>query len=202
MKDGKMFFIVVPKGEAERAMNTLRECGAMGGTIVSAKGTASSSLLSILGFGESRREILLSMVDSSSVGKCLKGLDGIKAKGIAAVLGNDGGDEMESEKWTMVEIICEMGYADDCMAEARKAGAGGGTIIKGHGTAREDDVKFFGYPITGEKEVVVIVEKEETAKRIVEAVSAMPLLSKKGKAVVFSLPVSHFKALGDTTPHK
>ena len=101
---------------------------------------------------------------------------------------------MEKE-WTMIQVICEMGYADDIMAEARKAGAGGGTIIKGHGTAKEDDVKFFGYPITSEKEVLVIVETNEKAEEIVKAIESLPLLSKKGKAVMFTLPVTSFVPL-------
>ena len=89
-----------------------------------------------------------------------------------------------------------MGYGDDVMAEARKAGAGGGTIIKGHGTAKADDVKFFGYPITSEKEVLVIVETDEKAKRITKAIESLPILTKKGKAVVFTLPVTSFASLG------
>ena len=79
------------------------------------------------------------------------------------------------------------------MAEARKVGAKGGTIIKGHGTAKDDDVKFFGYPITSEKEVLVIVEKTEVAKAIMEKVESLPYISKKGKAAVFGIPVSYFR---------
>ena len=102
---------------------------------------------------------------------------------------------MERE-WTMIEIICEMGYGDDVMAEARKAGASGGTIIKGHGTAKEDDVKFFGYPIVSEKEVLMIVETKEKAEKITKAIESLPILSNKGKAVVFTLPVSSFVSFG------
>ena len=38
----------------------------------------------------------------------------------------------------MIQVICENGYADDIMAAARKEGAKGGTILKGHGTAKEN----------------------------------------------------------------
>ena len=40
----------------------------------------------------------------------------LKAKGIAAFLG---GEKMDN-KWTMIEVICEMGYADDIMADVLK----------------------------------------------------------------------------------
>ena len=189
-KDG-MLFLVVERGSAEKAMDILRLNGALGGTVLNARGTASSSLLSILGFGDSKREVILSMMKDDVWDASKDEVKRLRTKGKAAFLG---GEKMEKE-WTMIQVICEMGYADDIMAEARKAGAGGGTIIKGHGTAKEDDVKFFGYPITSEKEVLVIVETNEKAEEIVKAIESLPLLSKKGKAVMFTLPVTSFVPL-------
>ncbi len=189
-KDG-MLFLVVERGSAEKAMDILRSNGALGGTVLNSRGTASSSLLSILGFGDSKREVILSMMKDDVWDASKDEVKRLKTKGKAAFLG---GEKMEKE-WTMIQVICEMGYADDIMAEARKAGAGGGTIIKGHGTAKEDDVKFFGYPITSEKEVLVIVETNEKAEEIVKAIESLPLLSKKGKAVMFTLPVTSFVPL-------
>lgn len=191
MKKYGMLFLVVERGSAEKAMDILRLNGALGGTVLNARGTASSSLLSILGFGDSKREVILSMMKDDVWDASKDEVKRLKTKGKAAFLG---GEKMEKE-WTMIQVICEMGYADDIMAEARKAGAGGGTIIKGHGTAKEDDVKFFGYPITSEKEVLVIVETNEKAEEIVKAIESLPLLSKKGKAVMFTLPVTSFVPL-------
>ena len=187
-----MLFLVVEKGMAERAMDILRSNGALGGTVLNARGTASSSLLSILGFGDSKREVILSMMEKSVWEASKESMKRLRSKGIAALLGSE---EMERE-WTMIEIICEMGYGDDVMAEARKAGASGGTIIKGHGTAKEDDVKFFGYPIVSEKEVLMIVETKEKAEKITKAIESLPILSNKGKAVVFTLPGSSFVSFG------
>lgn len=191
MKKDGMLFLVVERGSAEKAMDILRLNGALGGTVLNARGTASSSLLSILGFGDSKREVILSMMKDDVWDASKDEVKRLRTKGKAAFLG---GEKMEKE-WTMIQVICEMGYADDIMAEARKAGAGGGTIIKGHGTAKEDDVKFFGYPITSEKEVLVIVETNEKAEEIVKAIESLPLLSKKGKAVMFTLPVTSFVPL-------
>ena len=52
MSRNGMLFLVVGKGMAEKAMDILRSKGALGGTVINARGTASSSLLSVLGFGE------------------------------------------------------------------------------------------------------------------------------------------------------
>lgn len=166
MNRNGMLFLVMERGKAEKAMEILRNNGSQGGTVINARGTASSSLLSILGFGDTRRDVILSMMEEGIWKASKEDVERLKTKGIAAFMG---GSDMEGN-WTMIQVICEMGYGDDVMAEARKAGAGGGTIIKGHGTAKGDDVKFFGYPITSEKEILVIVEKTEKAEEIIKAI--------------------------------
>lgn len=188
MSKGKMLFLVTEKGKAEKAIEILRDKGASGGTVLRARRTASSSLLSILGFGDTKREVLLSMVEEDKTDIMEEAVKTLDTKGISAFLGGD----MENNRWTMIEIICEMGYADDIMAVARKAGCSGGTVIKGHGTAKEEDVKFFGYPITSEKEILTIVETKEKAEEILKALKKIEFLSQKGKAVIFTLPVSSF----------
>lgn len=174
-------------------MAHLRQAGATGGTVMYARGTASSSLLAILGFSDSHREVVVSVVEDKDAESVFHAAADMNEKGIVAMVGING--ENRVENWEMIQVICEAGYADDCMAAARKAGASGGTIIKGRGTAEKDDVKFFGYPISSEKEILVIVEEREKAGKILDEIGKLPFLSKRGKAVVFSLPVSSFKSM-------
>ena len=61
----------------------------------------------------------------------------------------------------LITVILNSGYADDAMAAARKAGAGGGTVIKARGTAKEGDESFFGVQIVPEKEMLLIVVDHE-----------------------------------------
>lgn len=193
MNSGKMLMAIVNKGDAKMVMEALRASGARGGTIINAHGTAPTSILAMLGLGDKRKEVLLSMIDCSIEKRCLDSLKGLKTKGVVTLLGK-GGDESMKE-WVMVQVICEYGYADDIMAAARKEGAKGGTILKGHGTAKEDDTKFFGYQITAEKEILLIIEEKNKAERIIDSINNLPFLAKKGKAVIFSLPVSHFSTI-------
>ena len=195
MIKGKMLFAIVNKGEAGKVMDAIRSRGALGGTVLNAHGTAPTSILSMLGLGDSKKEILLSMLNDRIEKDCVDSLRGIKCKGVVALLGEKGENDMK-EDLVMIQVICENGYADDIMDAARKEGAKGGTVIKGHGTAKADDTKFFGYPITAEKEVLVIVEEKTKAERIISAIDGLPFLKQKGKAVIFSLPVSHFSTIG------
>ena len=194
MIKGKMLFAIVNKGEAGKVMDAIRSRGAYGGTVLNAHGTAPTSILSMLGLGDSKKEILLSMLNDRIEKDCVDSLRGIKCKGVVALLGEKGENDMK-EDLVMIQVICENGYADDIMDAARKEGAKGGTVIKGHGTAKADDTKFFGYPITAEKEVLVIVEEKAKAERIISAIDSLPFLKQKGKAVIFSLPVSHFSTI-------
>ena len=82
------------------------------------------------------------------------------------------------------------------MVTARKAGASGGTVINAHGTSTEDDVKFFGAPLVPEKEILMIVMEKEKADSVVEAISSMEILKKKGMGIIFSIPVRTFSNLG------
>ena len=112
-----------------------------------------------------------------------------------AMVIDDEEDAMDSG-WRLIEIVCERGYSDDIMAVARKAGAGGGTVVNAHGTSTEDDVRFFGSPLVPEKELLMIVIEKGKADAVMEAVISMEILRKKGMGIVFSLPVTNFQMLG------
>ena len=100
-------------------------------------------------------------------------------------------------KWRLVTVIVEKGYADDVMAEAREAGAKGGTVVHGHGTANEYDAIFCGVHLVPEKEILLIVAEEETVDEIKNRISSMDCLCEKGMGVMFSVPVSDFSILGN-----
>ncbi len=102
----------------------------------------------------------------------------------------------ETSDYRLVHVIVNKGYAEDAMAAARKAGAGGGTILHARGTAREDDAKFFGVPIVPEKDTLLILVPTEKASAVFDAIRSLPCLAEKGSGIVFTLPVSDFSVLG------
>ena len=194
MMDSCMLIAIVGKGQAKTAMKAARSAGAPGGTIAYARGTASSSILAALGIGDSSKEVLFSVIKDADADRIMAAVRSSHARGMAMVI-DDEEDSMDSG-WRLIEIICEKGYSDDIMAVARKAGAGGGTVVSAHGTSTEDDVKFFGSPLVPEKEILMIVIEKSKAEAVIAAVSAMEILQKKGMGIVFSLPVTSFQNLG------
>ena len=192
--DSCMLIVILGKGQAKTAMKAAREAGASGGTVFSARGTASSTILAALGLGDSSKEVLFSVIKDADAIDILNAVKGSRTKGVAMVI-DDEEDAMDSG-WRLIEIVCERGYSDDIMAVARKAGAGGGTVVNAHGTSTEDDVRFFGSPLVPEKELLMIVIEKGKADAVMEAVSSMEILRKKGMGIVFSLPVTNFQMLG------
>ncbi len=194
---GYMMIAIVNRGTGDSVMAAARAAGAPGGTIANATGTATSTIMAALGLGDKQKEILYSMIREDQLEKVEMAVSSVKTKGVVLFLDCRGKEiDMDNAKWTMIEVISEKGYAEDIMAAARKAGAKGGSIIIAHGTAKDEDAKFFGRPIVNDKEMLIIVVERDKADAIESAIESMEVLNEKGKAILFRLPVTSFKNLG------
>lgn len=191
---------IVKKGEASKLMSAARAKGAPGGSVISARGTATNSILAALGLGDTSREVLLSVVEREKLDEILSAVKRVRASGIALVIDAFRGaeeEEMEMDgQYEMIQVICQDGYSEDIMAVARRAGAKGGTVINARGTSTEQDVKFFGSPLVPEKEILMIVMEKSRAEAVRKAISQMEILNKKGMGIMFSVPVRDFVNLG------
>lgn len=98
----------------------------------------------------------------------------------------------------MITVIVNKGYADDIMSAARKAGAGGGTVLNARGTARENDKRFFGMHIVPEKEMLVIVVPSEKQEKVLAAIKSVKCLKEPGMGIVYNSTVEDFSLLGKT----
>ena len=92
----------------------------------------------------------------------------------------------------LIVAITNQGYTDKVMDAARGAGATGGTVIHAKGTGTELAKKFFGVSIAEEKEIVLILTKEEIRKPIMQAILRQAGMQTEAQAVVLSLKVDHF----------
>ncbi len=62
-----------------------------------------------------------------------------------------------NNKFEAIFCVVNAGFSDEVMFAARKAGAAGGTIIKGRGTTSTEAEKTFGITIQPDKEIVIIL---------------------------------------------
>lgn len=202
---------IVPRNNGELVTHAANEAGAFGGTILMGRGTAANSVLQILGFGDSAKDIVL-IVTSSDKKEAIKDsvINAAKEKkqpfGVLFTLdatdffkaGSRHSEENMNgnSEYKLITAIVNKGYADDAMDAARKAGAGGGTIINARGTAKPGDSTFFGVEIVPEKDMILIAAESSKADEILEAINSLPCLSTPGSGIAFASPASDFTVLG------
>lgn len=209
----KLLICIVPHEKSERIILAARKAGAAGGTVLMGRGTAKNQILEILGLGDTRKELLYTLLEDDlyiavraaimkNSEKEKSGFGIIFSIAVDKFLKNSdiniqkAGSYMKEATHTLISIIVNAGFADDAMAAARKAGAGGGTIINARGTGKEEDEKFFGITIVPEKEMLLILAEKSKEKDILEAVRSLPCLQSKGSGISYCIDVNDFSPLG------
>ena len=219
----KLLISIVPHNSGELVTNAAKSAGAGGGTIAMGRGTASNGVLQLLGLGDTSKDIVYTLIKDDikaavyeaiikasekkahfGVMFTLNTQDFIRAGHLEESTQNTNkSDKAEGEKnmktennYQMINIIVNKGYAEDAMAAARKAGAGGGTIIGARGTAKEDDAAFFGMKIVPEKEMLLIVVKSSIKETVLSAIKDLKCLSEPGSGIAFCSAIDDFTLLG------
>ena len=212
----KLLISIVPHNMGELITNATKEAGAGGGTILMGRGTAANSIIQLLGLGDTSKDIAYVVVDDSILEKTLLSVkEATSAKkshfGVMFTVnvsefirsGNPNQEKPEgennmaqNESYKLINVIVNKGYAEDAMAAARKAGAGGGTIIGARGTAKEGDAKFFGAEIVPEKDMLLILVPKEKCDDIVNAIQSLPCFAKAGSGIIFCSNAHDFTLLG------
>ena len=211
----KLIISIVPHNSGEIITNAAKLAGSRGGTILMGRGTAENSIIQLLGLGDKSKDIVYILVEEEI---CQNVLDKIKEStqnkknfgivftidinnflrsGSIKNLENENlGVEKMNDSYEMINVIVNKGYAEDAMAAARKAGAGGGTIINARGTAKEGDAKFLGIEIVPEKEMLLILVPKDKKDEIIKAISELPCLNKAGSGILFTNSANNFTVLG------
>lgn len=97
---------------------------------------------------------------------------------------------MAEKKFELVVCIVNAGYSENVMKAARSAGARGGSIIRGRGSANPESEEFFGVTIQPDKEIVLVLVSADIKDAVLKAVYKNAGLSTEGVGITFSLPVS------------
>lgn len=99
-------------------------------------------------------------------------------------------------KYELILFILNKGHIDEAMTAAREAGATGGTILTGRGSAPEEIEKAFGIPVQQEKELLMILAEKEKRSGIMSAISEKAGLNKPGCGIGFSMAVEDVTGIG------
>ena len=193
--------------------------------ILHGNGAANSEIYDILGFGEPKKAIILSILTETMAQWMLHDLR-VKMKfnkpgtGIAFTISLSSCSSilsqccstaeskaqtereeihmMQKEPYDLILSIVSGGLFSEVMDVAKAAGATGGTLVHARGVGSEEAAKFLGITIQPEKDIVMILSPHENRQKIMETITHKFGLSTKGKGICFSLPVSAALGLGTT----
>lgn len=217
MKGYKLLVSIVPHDKGEKLTRAAMERGCTGGTVLLGRGLAESNLAAVLGLGESSKDLILMVVKEDAVtsvrnsilqatSREKRGFGQIFSVDVSTVMKSGGGINNRSKEDPavgnsnfdneMISVIVNKGYADDVMAAARVAGAGGGTVVNARGTARETDQRFFGMHIVPEKEMLIMIVPSDKKEAVLEAIREVKCLKEPGMGIAFSSGVEGFSLLG------
>ncbi len=95
-----------------------------------------------------------------------------------------------AEAFDLIVTIINKGWADEIVEAARRAGAEGGTVLYGRGTAANERKTFFGILIEPEKEVVLTLITRERTRSVLQAITKAGQLERPGTGIAFVVDVS------------
>lgn len=98
-------------------------------------------------------------------------------------------------KFSVVVAIVADDLEEKAIDSARKAGAGGVTIVSGRGIGAEQKKTFFGLTYQGSQVVLICIVEKKLSIAIMKALTEELDLKKNSKGVVFTLPLEHIAGI-------
>ncbi|MCR5506079.1 MAG: P-II family nitrogen regulator [Bacilli bacterium] len=96
----------------------------------------------------------------------------------------------KKEKFEVIIVFVNSGFADVVMNAAREEGARGGTIIHARGTGTGDMEKKYNIIITPDKEMIMILVNNTIKDKVLQAIYKAAGLATDGQGIAFTLPVN------------
>ena len=98
-------------------------------------------------------------------------------------------DEVKELSHKLIVVLVKRGYAYEVVKTATASGGKGAVILNGRGSSQTKK-RLFGMDIAPEKEMVVMVVREDIAYPIVKEIYAIANFKSDAKGTVMALPIS------------
>ena len=209
-----LLVLIYSEGIDKKINSILNKFGVKVKTVTNASGTASASVLDYFGLAETRKDVYLAIIPDylehnilsklkntfkfeeigtgitftipiSSSNKFL--MDSFKKSDVEEKVKDM---KEDNNKYHLIITIVLEGYLEQAMAAAKKAGATGGTVIKGRGLANLLPAKVLGFNIEPEREVILNVVEDESKQKVMEEITSAVGIKTGGKGVCIALPIS------------
>lgn len=211
-----MLFSIVERGKGKKLIKTLSAKDIKLHFQLVGFGTAPTEMMDILGLGSNNKDIIVSLAADSAITSMMSDFGGNFASysqygGLMMVLKmaaagrliteilNHGlthnqskGDEivMKNEHHhNLIFITVDQGFADEVMSVAKRAGATGGTIIKGRIADTDMFLELAEADVDPEREIICIMAPSAVSAKIMEDVNREFGLSSKAHGTICAVPI-------------
>lgn len=198
--------IITEIDKEEKFTEVLNSFGIDNFILTRASGTASPSIMDYFGLTEVKKQIIMCFIPEyleHDICVMLKELLKKHGAGVCFTIKITASNKFIQEKFdpnkevikmeesnkSLIYTIVSEGYYEDVMSAAKKAGATGGTLIKGRGMQSKEATKILGVTIDPEKEIVLIIVDNDIKLKVMEAINKKVGLNTDGKGICFSLPI-------------
>ncbi|MBE7046198.1 MAG: hypothetical protein E7396_02160 [Ruminococcaceae bacterium] len=205
---------IVERDKGQKLIKLLQDMGIRMNFQCVGFGTAPTEMMDIFGIGSNDKDIIISIASDTNIKDMMSDFganvdSNTKFGGLMIVVsvsaagrvltellthnsnnsGEKGNDAMKNEHQNNLIIISiNEGYADSVMQVARKAGATGGTVIKGRLADAEFVSELKNTQIDEEREILVILAPLNTSKQIMEDVNREFGMSSKANGIITAIP--------------
>lgn len=216
-------FAIVDHGLEDVLTNVFKNNDAPILLLTHGKGLAKSAVYEILGYGGPKKTVSISVQTKRMTNYLLKQLQDcidfskpgtgiaftVNVSSVSSILSGIcvqaeenlkiGSEDMpltSKEPYHLIVTIVNSGFYDQVMEAAKKAGAGGGTVVHARGLGSKEAKKYLGITIQPEKDLVLILAPKEKKLAIMESITHEVGLNTAGTGICFSLPVDSAIGLG------
>ncbi|MCC5895886.1 MAG: P-II family nitrogen regulator [Alkalibacterium sp.] len=199
-----LIYVIVNHGMGTKVLRQAKTCGVSGGTILLGKGTIINPFLNFLSLYDEKKEVVLMIANREIAGNTLNKLNK-KFKfdrphhGIAfttstvevigsrsSILKQGKSQVVDQPLYQIIVTIVDRGKADDVVEAAKSAGSRGGTIINARGSGVDETTKLFNMEIEPEKEMVIILAKNDSTESIISSISEKLKINKPGNGIIYT----------------
>lgn len=213
----RVLILIASKKLAEQAEEMFEEGALHIYLRMMAKGTASSEMMDILGFGDIDKTVLVTVMPTPLAEIMLCKLKqelklGAPNTGIAFTVPLSGANSLvlqalqqfapdklkqierteetvEKTKHSMIIAMINQGYSDAVVDAARAAGATGGTVLNARCVRNEHAMNFWGFALQPERELVLIAADVENKVKIMTAIGEACGIHSDAQGLVVSIPI-------------
>ncbi|MBS6105215.1 transcriptional regulator [Anaerococcus sp.] len=192
---------ILPRGKGSEFMKTIKDDGAIVITCYYGYGSASESIQSKLKVNKIKKEIVMAILDDENAKIAMDELEEKLVKintGVAftSQLEYKGESNLQNESnYQALYVIVDRHEGQKAVAIAQENGAKGATLIHGRGSAKEVKSILLNMNVEPEKDIVIMLVKNDIAENIKDAIYDKMNLDKENKGIIYSLPVMEVRGL-------